>query len=493
MSLKKQFITGSLWVVIGRGSSNAMSFVVFAVIARFLGPADFGLVAFAAVFVDLSRALALSGIPAALIRSETWEQKTASTAFWLNIGCSSLLAVVVSAAIGPVLGIFYGKQIMAVIAALSMTFVIESLSSVHEAKLQRAFGYRALANRTLIGTLGGGVVGVVMAVSGFGVWALVGSRLASSTIQAVTLWTTVKWAPSMTFSRGEARSLMSYGAHLGGEAIVGKLNSKVSEIVIGVFSNTVGVGLYRVGSRTVSMITDLVVGPLQTTALTALSRANERGNLASAYLRIIKSCGLMAFPVYFGTATIAPDFTTLFFGAKWASSGQIMAVLSIGAAAQTFLAFTHPALVAAGRTRFVFFNSLMNLGINVALALATVHWGANAVALGYSLRAYIAIPFALIFLHKAMDMDFMDAVKSVLPTFLAATFMAIVLYLMREHLLTHMHPLPRMLVMVATGGVLYSVVLLIIGRKFLLEIKDEIMPMLVGLRAKKPAAVNADA
>lgn len=493
MNLKKQFITGSMWVVIGRGSSNAMSFVVFAVIARFLGPADFGLVAFAAIFIDLSRALALSGIPQALIRSEEWDQTVASTAFWLNIICSTLLAVLLAAAVGPVLGVFYGKQIIAVIAALSLTFVIESLSSVHEARLQRSFGYRALANRTLVGTLGGGVVGVGMAVSGFGVWALVGSRLASSIIQAVTLWTTVKWTPSMIFSRKDARSLVSYGAHLGSSAIVGKLNLKTPEIVIGVFSNTVGVGLYRVGSRTVSMINDVVVGPLQQTALTALSRANERGNLSSAYVRIIKSCGLLAFPVYYGTAVIAQDFTTLFFGAKWASTGQIMAMLAIGGAAQTFLAFTHPALVAVGRTRFVFFNSLLNLGINVALALATVHWGAKAVAFGYSVRAYVAIPFALAFLQKAIDVKVMDALKSVFPTFLAATIMAGLLYLMREHLLTGLHPLPRMLIMVAAGGVIYAAALFCIGRKFLLEIKDEVMPLLAGLRTKKQAPANADA
>jgi len=493
MNLKKQFITGSLWVVVGRGSSNAMSFVVFAVIARFLGPADFGLVAFAAIFIDLSRALALSGIPQALIRGETWDQRTASTAFWLNIACSALLALIVSAAVGPVLGHFYGPQIMAVIAALSLTFVIESLSSVHEANLQRSFGYRALANRTLVGTLGGGVVGVAMAVSGFGVWALVGSRLASSTIQAVTLWTTVKWSPSMTFSRSEAKSLMSYGAHLGSSAIVGKLNLKTAEIVIGIFSNTVGVGLYRVGSRTVTMINDVVVAPLQATALTALSRANERGNLANAYLRIIKSCGLLAFPVYFGTAMIAPDFTTLFFGEKWASTGQIMSMLAIGGAASTILAFTHPALVAVGRTRFVFWNSLLNLGINVALALATVHWGATAVAFGYSVRAYIAIPFALAFLHKAIDVDFMKAMQAVFPTFLAATVMAGVLYLMREHLLTGFHPLPRMLLMVAAGGVLYAVALFAIGRKFVLEIKDEVMPLLAGFKTKKQAPANIDA
>jgi hypothetical protein len=148
--------------------------------------------------------------------------------------------------------------------------------------------------------------------------------------------------------------------------------------------------------------------------------------------------------------------------------------------------------VAVGRTRFVFLNNLLNFAINIVLALATVRWGAAAVALGYSVRAYVAIPFALMFLHKAIGVRFMDAIKSVFPTFLAATIMAGLLYLMREHLLTGLHPLPRMLVMVATGGVLYVLALLVVGRKFLLEIKGEVMPLLAGLRAKKQAPAKSD-
>lgn len=488
MHLKKQFITGSLWVVIGRGSSNAMSFVVFAVLARLLGPADFGLVAFAAIFTDLARSLALSGIPQALIRDEKWDQEVASTAFWLNVLFSVLLALLVSASLGPLLSQFYGAQIISIVAALSLTFVIESLSSVHEAKLQRQFGYRALANRSVIGTVAGGIIGVTMAFGGYGVWALVGSRIANSLVQAVVLWTTVKWAPSFSFSREQAGRLISYGIDLGGSAILGKLNSKVAELVLGVTANAVAVGLYRVGSRAVFMLNDLVVAPLQATTLSALSRAHEKGALASAYLRIVKTCGLLAFPVYFGAAVIAQDFTILLFGEAWAHSGEVMSMLAIGGAASALLSFTQPAMVVAGHKRFVVLNNLFNLGANIVIALVAVRWGATAVALGFSARAYFSVPFALMFLKRAIHIRILTVLRSLLPSFFSAVMMAVILYFLEQTLLAGHHPLLRMIETIALGAVIYALILCATGWRLIIETKQELLPLLLGGLRKKTAA-----
>ena len=98
MSLKKNFLSGSFWVIVGRGSSNLVSFLIFALLARYLGPADFGLVAFAAVFIDLTRSLALAGVPQALVQRTGWDQKVASTAFWLNMACALAFVAVMSGA-----------------------------------------------------------------------------------------------------------------------------------------------------------------------------------------------------------------------------------------------------------------------------------------------------------------------------------------------------------------------------------------------------------
>ncbi len=484
MSLKKQFISGSFWVIVGRGSSNLMSFVIFALIARFLGPADFGLVAFAAVFIDLTRSLALAGIPQALVQRKEWDQEVASTAFWLNFIFAGIFALIMCGAVAPLLGMLYSPKMQAVMSVLSLTFIIDAIRAAHEAKLQRQFGYKALANRSLAGTLIGGVIGVVMAMAGFGAWALVASRVANSAIQTLVVWFTVKWAPSFTISRKEARGLLSFGVHLGGSAVLGQLNTRTAELVIGAFIGPVGVGLYRVGSRALNMINDVAIAPLQATALSALARVHEKGSVGAVYLRMTKACSLLSLPIYIGAAVVAPDFVALCFGPKWAASGQIMSMLALVGGAATLQYFVQPALAAAHKTHFVLLNSLGILVANVAVALVTVHWGVAAVALGYTLRAYFSVPFALMFLKRALGVKMTDALRGLAPTFFAAAGMGLVLLGLRMTLLAHMPILPRFAITVVVGGLVYVGLLLLVGRRYLLEMRAEVAPLLGGIKAK---------
>jgi len=477
MSLKKQYLSSSVWVILGRGSSNAMMLLVFVIIARHLSPTEFGLVSFAAIFTDLTRALALSGIPQALVRDPTWDDNRASTAFWLNFGLSIILAVLLAVGVGTALEWGYGRHMGIIVAALSITFVVEASSSVHEARLQREFGYRALANRLLVGTVAGGVVGVAMALSGFGIWALVGNRIANSVVQATLLWITVPWRPTTHYEASEARPLINYAIHLGSSAIIGKLNNRIPELFLGLIAGLAPVGLYRVGSRAVFMIQDAVISPLQSTTLTALSRAHEKDGLANAYMKIVKLCGLLAFPVYGGAVVIATDFTTLVFGNQWHLAGQVMSALAAAGAASALLSFTQPALVAVGWTRLVLLNNLATFAIAVVLTLALSHLGAVAVAWGYCARAYLSVPLSLLLLRRAAGIDIKEVSRGLIPSFTAALVMASLLWLAHETLLADISSLARMGIMVTMGAFVYPVLLYLLGPNLVRGTLTEFAPV----------------
>ena len=482
MSLKRQYLSSSIWVLVGRGSSNFIGFIVFVVIARYLAPAEFGIVAFAAVFTDLARALALSGISQALVRAPQWEEGVASTAFWLNLGGAALLALLMAGGLGPILQHVYGGDFAAVVAALSLAFLIESSSSVHEAKLQREFRYRSLANRLLVGSLVGGGVGIGLAISGFGVWALVANRLVNAAAQAVIMWWTVPWRPRFHARKSEARPLISYVTHLGGSAIIGKLNYKIPELFLGIAAGVTSVGLYRVGSRAIFVIQDAIVAPLQSTTLSALSQARDRGIFASAYVRVLRSCGLVAFPVFLGAAVIAPDFTRMVFGPQWAASGQVMSALAVGGAASALQSFTQPALVVQGWTRLVAFNNLITFAIVVTLTFGLARWGAAAVAWGFCARGYLSIPLTFMLLTRRAGVDAGALARALFPSFLAALVMAGILWWSSLTVLADHRPWIRMGEMIALGGILYMMLLALLARRLVADVATEFRPMLNRMR-----------
>jgi O-antigen/teichoic acid export membrane protein len=475
--LKHQFASSSFWVIIGRGSANVASFVVFVLLARLLGPTDFGLVAFAALFIDLTRPLALAGFPQALVQRPTWEHDVSSNAFWGNIAFATCLSLILCLVFTPFMVSAYDPQLKWVMPALSSTLLIDALRAPHEALLQRQFSYKALAKRTIIATVAGGIIGVALAYTGFGIWALVVNRVATSVIQTIIIWVTVRWTPSFTFSREKLRPLLAYGLHLSGASLFGELNRRVPDLMIGALLGPAAVGLFRVGSRAVNMLNDAIIQPMSATALSTLSRVHERGSVATAYLRITKACGLLSFPLYFGAAVTANDFIATFFGAKWQGSGDVMAVLALLGGAGTLNYFSGPALSAAGKTQLLFWQTLISFLSTVAITAALLKFGVLWVAVGITVRAYLVVPVALLMLKRGLQLDPMAVVRGVLPPFVSAVGMGLILLALKIGLLQDMVPLLRLAIMVPCGALLYGAKLWIFGRSYSAEMHTELAPI----------------
>jgi PST family polysaccharide transporter len=481
-SIKGQFASSSLWFVLGRGSSNFVSFLVFALLARLLGPTDFGLVAFAALFIDLTRSLALAGFPQALVQRTSWDDDVASNAFWANFALALALATMVGAAFAPLMATYYDPKLMWVLPALSLTLLIDAVRAPHEAKLQREFDYKSLAKRTLFATVAGGVVGVALAFYGFGVWALVVNRLTSSAVQTVVIWTATRWVPRLRLSWAMVKPLLSFGLHLSGATILNQLNIRVAELTVGSFLGPAQVGFYRIGTRAIGMINDVVIEPMNQTALSALARVNERGSVADAYLRITKACAALSFPIYYGAAVVAPDFIHICFGEKWETSGDIMSVLALLGGANTLNNFSVPALTAVGKTRLVFITNLVSLVTSVVIALVVVRFGVVAVAIGFTVRAYLTVPFVLWMLRRGISLEPSRALLGLFPPFAAATVMALLLLLIERLWLTQLDAFWRLAIVVPLGAAFYACALFLFGRGFLRELKHELAPLLRRIR-----------
>jgi O-antigen/teichoic acid export membrane protein len=476
-SIKHQFAANSVWVVLGRGSMNFAGFIVFVLLARFLGPADFGLVTFAALFIELTRPLAQAGFPQALIQRPTWDEDVASNAFWANLILSIIMALLLWVALTPFMTSNYDPKLEWVLPALALTLVIDALRSTQEAKLQREFAYKLLAKRSVFATIIGGIVGVILAYLGFGVWALVINRLVTSLLLTLILWKTVPWVPRLKLSYATLKPLFAFGIHLTGAGLIGQINRRTADILIGSFLGPASVGFFRAGTRAINMLNDAIIQPMNQTALSALSRVNETGSVAKAYLRITKACGLISFPIYYGTAVTAHDFVLIMFGPKWEASGDVMAMFALFGGAGTLNFFSGAALSAVGKTRMVLWTNLISFVSTVALTLILVPYGIWAVALGFAVRAHVVLPFVLYNLKRNLHLRPMAAIRGVLPPFLAATAMALLLLVLKLEVLDDFSPIIRLAILVPTGAALYVGGLFLFGRTYLRETHTELAPI----------------
>jgi PST family polysaccharide transporter len=486
--IKHQFAASSIWVVLGRGSTNLASFLIFTLLARLLGPDDLGFVAFAALFIEITRPLATAGFPQALIQRPDWDEQVAATAFWSSVALATLLALILWGVFTPFMVANYDPGMKWVLPALAATLIIDALRAPHEALLQRRFSYKAIARQSVTATILAGILGVAMAYQGFGIWALVANRAATSIVSTFMIWKMAGWTPKATFSVERLKPLLAYGLHLTGAGLFGQINRQVMVMLIGAILGPAAVGFFRVGSRAVEMISDAIVQPMNVTALSALSRVNETGSVAHAYLRITRTCGLLSFPVYFGTAVIAGDFVTVCFGAKWATSGQVMAMFALFGGAGTLNFFSAPALSAVGQTRLVFWSTLFSLLSSIAITLMTIRYGVAAVALGFAIRAYVLLPFTLFMLQRGLQLSPMAAIRGVWPPFLAGVLMALALWAVKAELLGGIAPLERLAILVPMGAAFYAAALFTLGRTYAGEMYAELSPIVLHLtkRFRRP-------
>jgi O-antigen/teichoic acid export membrane protein len=475
--VKKKFAIGSLWFFLGQGVSNIASFVIFAILARLLGPLDFGIVAFATVFIDLSRSVALAGLPTALIKDTTWEDEAASTAFWGNIGFSIILAILVGGLAGYFLGEAYGGDMQWVILALSASLVLDALRATHEAKLQREFQFKNLAKRTALATTGAGVIGVALAFAGFGVWSLVINRIANSAIQTIIIWSATPWKPTMVFRRAKFFEMFRFGIHLGASAVFGQINRRVPELLAGLLISPVAVGYYKVGGRMVNILFDLTISPMQRTAIAGFSRLKDTEALVRGYRSVTRLVAFLSFPVFFGMAALANDLVLLLFGEKWAESGFVMSMLSLVGGVASVSYFVQPLLATAGKAHLASARSLFTLVTNVIVCLLTAPFGTAALAMGFTVRAYIGVIPTFQLLKKAVGLPPSKVLADIFPSFLSATVMLLAVLGARWYYLNDYELLPRLALLVPLGCIVYAAMVGIFFRPFLREIWAEVEPL----------------
>jgi len=474
LHVKSRIIGASIWSFISSAATQISTFIIFIVLARLLGPADFGVVAFAAIFIDLSRGVMLGGIPEALIQRLEWHDDVAQTAFWINVVGSIAFVATICLVCTVLINVQAGSTLPLLVSALSATLLIDALRAVHEARLRREFRYRALATRTVMATIVGGIIGIICALGGMGVWALVINRIASSILQTLIMWSAASFRPRFYMNMTEAKILASFGAQVLSSRLLAQVNTRLPDFIIGAVAGSAALGVYRVGSRSLNFLVQTMITPIQSTALSAFSRLESPPAVARAYSRFTQICATITFPAFFGAAAIAEEFIDIFFGSQWHMSAPIMSILALGVIATTILQFFQSAMQSVGRPRSGISTEVARLASGLVFIGSLSIFGPLAAAAGDTVRKYVALPQSLKTLRQELGLQPSLLLKGLAPPLLCAIAMASLLFLLKFFALDGQSHLGRLVLLVTAGAIAYPVLMLCFGRGFLQDMLESI-------------------
>jgi O-antigen/teichoic acid export membrane protein len=392
-SLRKQALGGMMWT----GGSYAVRIVVqiglLAILARLLTPADFGIVALVAVIVNFLALLRGSGISEALVAERSPTQVQLSSAYWYALGSTAVIASLV-VVLAPVAGWLYDEPDVVPVFLLSAAgMVLSSLSAVHEGLMVRALRFRPLAVRDVLSQLVAGGVAVVLAWQGFGFYALAMQAVVAAGFKSLFLWLASRWHPSFTFSWADLRGLLSFGSHVTGYSVLEYLRRSLDQFLLGTFVGTSGLAFYTQASHILRLPATAFNQVASRVMVPALTRLAEPRLVRDAFLKSVRlACTVAFFPIAL-VFVAAREGVLLLYGDQWLRTALILQIFAV-------LMVLHLATVGSGwifraLRRPDLQTRLMLVALPVVLAgfVVGLRWGAEGVALGSTVAAFLVFPF----------------------------------------------------------------------------------------------------
>jgi PST family polysaccharide transporter len=464
VSLRRKAFTGTLWSLLENTGAQASSFVLFLVFARLIDPRSIGLVQVAVTFVTFFTIFVEGGFATAIVQSREVRPSLLNTAFVLSVGGGTFIALALMPLAPYVARAYRIPELTAVVRTLAWVLPVITLATVQSALLTRELSFRTLAKRRLVAVVAGGVVGVVLAFRGFGVWALVARFGVEMVMACVMAWVLTPWRPSREVSRDDAGVLTSFSSRIIAAGILAFFTRRVDDIVVGLFLGPVALGYFAVATRSIVLVTEVALRAAQRTALPIFSRLRERPErTAAAFHDAIELAAALATPVFVGLSAVSEEVCLAVFGAKWLPVVPAMRIVGFSGGAIAVSAFIEPLLVSAGRPLWVFYVAIFEAAVSVGCSLAAVRFGLVAVAVGYVVRSYAALPAGLYLARRGMGISIGRVVKaSLAPAFAAGAMWTSVTVLRTP--LQSLAPFTRLMLLVPAGAVVYAVALLLVAR-----------------------------
>jgi polysaccharide transporter, PST family len=456
MALKTEIARGLKWQAISIVGAQLLALVVFTTLVRLLEPSAFGLVGLIGASLGFIGMLADQGIRTALIQRPNLDAEHLDTAFWFNLGCSSLLCVGTSAFAGPLSALLGDPRLASPLQWCSLGLVFTALSQVHSTLLIKAMDFRLPTIQALIGNVVGGAIGVAMALAGYGIWALVVQQLAASLAGAIFVWAASPYRPSLRFSTRHLGELLGVSSSTFATSLLWFLTCRIDQFVIGGIAGVSTLGLYVVGSKIPDMAKKISHEPLAAVSLPTLSKIqDDRNQMRQTIYAGMELNATVSFAIFGGLAVISSDLVPLLFGSRWAAAAGMSSLLSIYALISVLQVFLHPALVASGGVgKYVLLNVWHLAGAFLA-SVVGIQFGLSYLVLGLVTNSLILSVPSLLFLRNRIGLNPLQYWRPCLVPGAASLLMGAMVWLTTAVLPGEIAPALRLTCQICIGAATY--------------------------------------
>ena len=327
--LKHKVIRGGLAKVFAQGGSLALRMGSLMVLARLIAPQDFGLVGMVTAFTGVLNLFRDFGLSSATVQRGHVTDDEISALFWINVLVGVILGFLLMG-LAPLVAAFYHEpRLLWVSIILATSFMFNGAGVQHTALLERQMRFTALAAIDMIALVVSTAIGITMAATGFGYWALVAAAVSLPFVTTICLWWTTGWTPGRPRSHAGLHSLLRFGGALTLISLIIYVAYNLEKVLLGRYWGANVLGLYGRAYQLINLPTDNINSAFSGVAFSGLSRVrHEPERFKSYFLRGYSLVVALTVPITIAAALFAHDLIFVLLGPKWSEVAVFLRLLA---------------------------------------------------------------------------------------------------------------------------------------------------------------------
>ena len=390
--LNQKIVHGVFWQGLERFGNLGINFVISVFLARLLTPTQFGLVALAAILIDIATAIIESGLPKALIQKKDIDEIDCNSVFYFNITLGLLMYGIIFP-VAPYIARFYNQpELTTLTRAITLSLIITSWASIQRTMLVKKMLFHLSFKISWLAQIPAGIIGILLAYKGFGVWALIVQHLMKDVLGTLFLWFFVQWHPQRLFNFSRLKSLLSFSWKLLVSSILSTIYNNIYSIIVGKLFVLDTLSFYRRGRHLPNIGMNLINHTIGGVFFPAFSKIqDDKTKMRTLARRGLKNIMFLVIPLMGILFVTARPLVVLLYTDKWLMSATFLQICCFYFVVTPFHTLNLQVITACGHSDYFLYLEIYKKIEFLLLIIITYRFGIIIMTCCVAANSYLSI------------------------------------------------------------------------------------------------------
>ncbi|WPP48363.1 lipopolysaccharide biosynthesis protein [Catalinimonas niigatensis] len=369
-------------------------------------------------------------------RSKELSELHYSTAFWANLGVSLFSFLIVVFGVAPLAAWFYEEPILrSLVPVIAISIILDAFYVMPKTKLTKKLHFKPQAIVMISSSVIAGIVSIILASQGFGVWALAYNGIIISLTSALLYTLYVSWKPKLVFDKTAFKELFGFGGFVLLQNIFNYLKNNIDYIMIGKLIGSSALGVYTLAFILTDTVRKQIMAVLDKVLFPIYSSMQDQPEvLGSYYMKVIKFNGLTLIPLMTGMVVFAREVIIVAFGPDWSEAVFPLQMLALGVVVHTASGTSTAVLHSLGHANIVFKVSVFVTVVFIvpAVVIGSYLGGINGVALALFICKFFGLATIQRYIKRYLNITVWQMLNQVSKPFLVCSVLGIFLALFKS-------------------------------------------------------------